>query len=147
MNREIVEFTKQLAGTKFKHGGRNPRMGLDCLGVIMCVAMQFKLRTSKTRLAITDLDRVNYELFNFNHEMMQVLEENFEAEQSIQECSIALFKFDKFSMHLGIIVDHPNYEFGLVHADLSRRMVVYHGLTDLYRDKIVATYNLTTKIE
>lgn len=42
--------------------------------------------------------------------------------------------------HVGILVDHPQHEFGLIHAWSPRGKVTEHGLFSHYRERVVKCF-------
>lgn len=62
---QIITAARALVGTPYRHQGRDPQSGVDCLGLIICVAQVIGFDTK--------LDRQNYERFPDGEELRATL--------------------------------------------------------------------------
>lgn len=136
----IYRCAKTWIGTPFMHQGRMKGIGADCIGLIIGIARELNI-VSCTDTPLIALDTLNYPTHPNGRELKNILDQ-YLSKSDIAEGRLALLQFDSTPQHLGIITEHPYYEFGIIHADISKRQVVEHGLTDYYKSKIVQCYKL-----
>ncbi len=141
MNHKIVNTARSWLATPFKHQGRLKGIGCDCLGLVMGIAKELGLKTISGKL-IAELDHADYHMISSGMELKQKLDDNLEQLQSLKIGALVLLEFDTDTYHLAIISDNQVMGFNLIHADLSKRMVVEHNLNDGYFAKIKGIYNL-----
>ncbi len=139
MNKSVVQEARQWLGTPFCLHGRIKSVGCDCLGLIMGVAHELKL---KDRFAqpVTHLDQTGYHLLSDGYLLHAVLDKHFTANSCVELGNMALFTFDNNPTHLGIIGDYPGGRFSVIHANASVGKVVEHRLCGVLKQNLIATY-------
>lgn len=124
---DISKAALAMVGTPFHAQGRLPGVGLDCIGVVACVARQ---------LGIEHQDRAAYSL-RPTGELMPALDAQFERVTGApQEGDVLLMSFAKEPHHVAIVVDGGR----IVHAYATVRKCVVQAYTDHWREKVCAIY-------
>lgn len=102
---------RALVGTRFRPQGRDPALGLDCIGLILCV---FDLPADQARQDYRMRGR-------HREEMMDALAKPFRriARPRRRAGDVLLLQVAPEQLHLGVMT-----EAGLVHSDARRRKVV-----------------------
>jgi cell wall-associated NlpC family hydrolase len=124
---EITAAALSLVDTPFHTQGRLPGKGLDCLGVVVCVA-----RT----LAIPHEDRAAYSL-RPSGELMPELDRQFTRVKREEEGCVLLMSFDKSAPHHVAIMISENR---IVHAYSTAKKCVVQPYSDQWRSKVRAIY-------
>ena len=124
---DITEAALSLVGTPFHAQGRAPGIGLDCLGVGICVA----------RLCgIPQKDRTDYPM-RPNGELKGEMDSRLvRVRGEPQEGDILLMAFDKEPHHIAILISEGR----IVHAHLRARKTVVQSYTDYWRSVTRAVY-------
>jgi len=116
-----------LLGTPFHPQGRAPGAGLDCIGVIVCVARI---------CGIPHTDRTDYPL-RPNGELRGELESRLvRVRGEPQEGDVLLMSFDKEPHHVAMVVSGNC----IVHAHLRARKTIVQSYTDYWRSVTRAAY-------
>ena len=130
----VVEIARSWVGTRFHHQGRVKGQGVDCIGLIAGVAQE---------LGIEFEDKQNYAREPQNGELQKELEKYLRPCE-LQNGCVALFKIDKEPQHVGIVgewrLENGESKYTLIHAYAQARKVVEHGFDELWRKRMVATY-------
>lgn len=124
----ILTVARSYIGTPFRHQGRMPGRGLDCVGVIACIGRE---------LGLFQYDVVGYarQPTSWSSLKRHVVAAGFTPVQVARPGDV----------HLMAIVDRPQHvaiqtERGILHAWMQARRVVEHGLDELWASRIVASY-------
>lgn len=124
---EISAVALSMVGTPFHTQGRLPGVGLDCLGVVVCVAIA---------CGIPHKDRAAYSL-RPTGELMPELDRQFvRVLGEPKESNVLLMSFDKEPHHVAIMVSGNR----IVHAYSTARKCVVQPYTDYWRSKVRAVY-------
>lgn len=124
---EISVAALALVGTPFHAQGRLPGVGLDCLGVIVCVARA---------LGVVHQDKVAYPM-RPDGTLMPELDRQFtRVHDDPQEGDVLLMAFAGEPHHVAIVVDSGR----IVHAYSTVRKCVVQAYTDHWRSKVRAVY-------
>ena len=140
---DIVTEARNYIGVKFRHQGRSLSHGVDCLGLIICIAQQLQLE-SKQGIMLHELDQRIYSKTPDSHRLYQTLHMHLQ-EVSIDTISaghIALMEFDRNPQHLAIISSYGNNDLGCIHAYAPARKVVEHRLDKVWRRKITHIFSI-----
>lgn len=132
---QVIAAARTYTGVRWHHQGRS-RAGIDCLGLLICVAHDLKL---------TEFDVSGYGLHP-NGDLSAGLHEQCIAQPPGTLPSpglVAEMRFDAEPQHVALIVPYFGGGAGLLHA-MSQfpRRVVEHRLDDLWRSRIVGLYAL-----
>lgn len=104
----VVACARSFLGTKFKHQGRVPNVGLDCVGLLIAVAkvMDFKWT-----------DRRGYARCPDGVTLMHALDEVMDRASEPAVGRVVMFEHYKgLPYHVGIITDYEYGGFGLIHT-------------------------------
>lgn len=129
---KVQETARQYIGTRWQHQGRIKGVGIDCIGLIICVAHDLRL---------SDFDSSNYSRQPVGSRLRNTMAEEMDVVQRADMApgDVVLMRFNGEPQHVGIVSDIGG-RLGLIHAFAQRRMVVEHGLDDLWASRIVAVY-------
>jgi len=121
-----------MIGTRWRHQGRVPGQGLDCVGLVVCVGQQLGLLTFDTlayqRRAAADGFIVYFREYG----------REIPIERVHPGCVLA-FREDKYPCHSGIVAEGP-HGLTIVHAYALRRKVVEERLTKEWINRIVGAF-------
>lgn len=131
---EVVATARSYIDTRWHHQGRN-RAGLDCAGLIVCVAHD---------LALSDFDMRDYGRLPNADQMREVMRGQCTElpTAALAPGVVALLRFEREPQHLAIVADYLYGGLSIVHALMQSRRVVEHRLDDLWYSRIVALYAL-----
>lgn len=135
LRNKIILTARQYVGAPFCHQGRNPQSGLDCVGLIVCVAH---------RLGLSDFDRADYKKIPGRRAISRYADfggYKIRPLADMRPGDIVLLRFGRFLEHGAILTDRGAGRFGLIHACEKYGRVVEHGLSDDWRAKIIAVYS------
>lgn len=126
---EIVDAARKYIGVKWKHQGRNPASGLDCLGLIVQVAKD---------IGLEPYDPVDYSKRPDGQRLIAELNAQLKQTVDYQAGDILLMRMGANPQHLAIV----NETGGIIHSYAEIRKVVEHPLNDDWRHKIVVAYSV-----
>lgn len=130
MNPAAVAAARACLGTPFQHQGRQPGVGLDCVGLCVIAA----------RAAGAEVDDV---LGYSRRPHRGRLEHQLALQRCLQlapvdQADFALMRFAREPMHLAVLAGDT-----IIHAFAQVGRVVEHGLAPEWRARIVTGYRLT----
>lgn len=129
---DIITTARTLINTPYRHQGRTPGVGLDCIGAIVLTA--YLLGLSEEILGPT-----NYSRDSSNS--LEIGLATYCSERSrISPGAIALIKLDEIPYHCGIITDYQG-GLGLLHAYENVGRVREHSLIPWWENKIYKLYH------
>lgn len=137
LNKLIIPEARKLIGTPFTHQGRNPSVGLDCIGFVLAVLKNIGVDLS-------DKDELGYSRIPSTF----LLQEKFQAslfsieKDQMQEGDIFLMRFGKFPQHTGFITQYDSNNFGVIHCYQQVGKITEHLLNDSWRSKIINIYRI-----
>ena len=126
-----IMIARDCVGTRFRHQGRMPGFGLDCVGLLVHV-MQ--------RLSLSDYDYAHYGRLPFAGSLEQhLIQAGLRPIDHSQTrlADVLLFRFDGGPQHVGL-----KSEQGMIHAYLLARQVVEHRIDDAWRRRLCGAYSL-----
>ena len=129
MRARIVAASRECLGTPFRHQGRVPGHGLDCVGLAVHVGHS---------LGLVRYDVRAYSRLPAGGELERHLAVAGLRSKSVEAAlpgDLYLMVFESDPQHVAIKTDR-----GIIHAYLSARRVVEHGLNDIWRRRIVGAY-------
>lgn len=126
---QIVSAARRYLGVRYRHQGRN-RQGLDCIGLLICVARDVGY--------VAEGDRLDYSRQHNGVALRAGLDANAVpiAVDQYKPGDILLMRFDTLPQHVAIVTDK-----GMIHSFLTARRVVEHRLSDDWQARIVAAYS------
>lgn len=126
---EISDAALSMVGTPFHAQGRLPGVGLDCIGVVVCLARQFNL--PHTDIAAYPMSA--------NGMLQPLLDQQLaRIQHEPQEGDVLLMSFDGEPHHVAVMVSKGR----IVHAYNAKgvRKCVVQSYTDHWRSKVRAVY-------
>jgi cell wall-associated NlpC family hydrolase len=124
--KRVMETARTYLGVPFKHQGRT-RSGVDCVGLIVCVAHDLGL----SKADFTAYPRVP-DGRTFQAELRKHLDQKF---GDPEPGDIVVLALGPYPCHVGIITDH-----GIIHALERCNRVAEHRLSSDWRAKIRGVY-------
>jgi cell wall-associated NlpC family hydrolase len=124
----IVAAARSYLGVRFHHQGRN-RAGLDCAGLVVCVARDVGISTAA--------DITGYSRTFGGAVMKAALDADLLPVVFYRPGDVLLMRFDGEIKHMAIVSDK-----GIIHAYLAARRVVEHRLDVVWSSRVVAAYAL-----
>ena len=135
----MVAAARRYLGVRFRHQGRSPIHGLDCLGLLVAVAEDCGLEHHGRRAASFDATDYGHipdaaRLSDGLRALMRVVDP-----VTMAAGDVLLLRIDGNAQHVGIVGDYPPHGFSLIHAYAPARRVVEHRLDAGWQERIVAT--------
>ncbi len=134
--RNIFLTARTCVGSPFRHQGRSPALGLDCVGLIV-----FTLNS----LGLKCFDFLDYK----KNPMKNAISPHVDRAGFIQKSKsdmtagdLVIMRFGKYMEHAAIVSDR-----GIIHACEKYGKVVEHGLDMEWRSKIISVYNFPNIIK
>lgn len=131
---DVVAVARRYLNTRWHHQGRSPA-GVDCAGLVICVAHELGLSTFDTR------DYGRLPAADAMREVMRTHCTELPADK-LAPGLVAMMRFESEPQHLAIV---SNYLYGghsIIHALMQSRRVVEHRLDELWLRRIVSLYAL-----
>lgn len=136
---DAVRVARSYIGTPFHHMGRRPGVGLDCAGLLVCVARELKL-------VAPDFDTPAYaptpdgtSMFKWCAQYMTPLGGAF-----MGPGDVVLLITDESPQHLGLLGDYPYGGLSIIHAAALARppRVIETRLMFSKVQRLVSAYSL-----
>jgi len=124
-----VKIAREYIGTPYHHQARVKYHGVDCVGLVLCVAKELNIVEK-------DWDITGYSRVPDGKLLMHHLKDNLQIVEfkDMQVGDIICVAFDKFPQHVGIVGDYVHGGFSIIHADSRRGQVIETRL--LLNDKM-----------
>lgn len=132
---DVVTEARTYINTPYQHQGRTKGLGIDCAGLLECLARGFNL---------TDFTLSNYDRLPDGVELMRICDAHMDRVgiQDMQIGDVAVMKFERHPQHIGILADYIYGGFSLIHAHSISGKVVEHRLDSKWHARIVAVFRL-----
>jgi cell wall-associated NlpC family hydrolase len=128
--KDIVDKAREFIETPFHHQGRLKHIGIDCVGLIYCVAKELGIKIHDK----TDYGRAPRPDVLLT-EIRKSLDEISIEEANIGDIFIFWIKRKSWPQHVAIISDY-----GMIHAYADIKKVVEHVIDEKWTDKIKAAF-------
>lgn len=106
---DIIEAARSFVGTPYSHQARLPGVALDCVGVVICLARQF-------RLVAPDFDVTGYQRRADGHTLMHELGAHLVRVDSPKPGDVVCVAFDQNPQHVGIVGNYRHGGLSIIHA-------------------------------
>ncbi len=129
-DKKIFLTARSCVGSPFRHQGRNPAFGLDCVGLIVYVAKS---------VGLAAFDHLDYKRIPVREAISSHAHSAGFIQRSksdMQPGNIIILKFGKYLEHAAILSDR-----GIIHACEKYGRVVEHGLNDEWRSRIISVHS------
>lgn len=135
---DAIAEMRKLIGTRFRHQGRNPATGLDCVGFGLQYAKALGLPLHDRKAYSRDPDgRLRDSIC---HVMGQPIAEGAGAGRFVQEGDAVMMEWTPgVPRHVGMVTERSGVLY-FMHADAQMGYVVEHRLSDEWRARIVAVW-------
>jgi cell wall-associated NlpC family hydrolase len=130
---DIVAAARNLYGVKWLHQGRNPKFGIDCVGLIALVGYELGL--------ITGEETTNYNRRSHGMAFVEAFKEHMD-QKSVRKAEpgdVLIFRDKAFPCHCGIMTTHHGVP-AFVHAHAPQRKVVETIIDDEWQRKIIGCF-------
>lgn len=130
----FISAARSFKGVRFRHQGRNPKIGLDCAGLAL-VAMQ------RIGRPVTDLKGYGREPYRDGLE--GALTANLGdkvGKETMRAGDVVMMRFDGDPRHVGIITNYPEGGFALLHTHDKLKLVAEHRLDESRLATIVGVW-------
>jgi cell wall-associated NlpC family hydrolase len=137
----IVAEARTWLGTRFHHQGRVKHVGVDCAGLVVCVAQA---------VGLSLYDCSDYTRIPDGELLKQLCDQQLThiARSDIAVGDVLLFRIEREPQHLAIV---GNYEgdcnqgdLSMIHAYAPARCVIECRLDDVWMNRLVAAYRLSS---
>ncbi|MCF8473068.1 MAG: C40 family peptidase [Emcibacter sp.] len=129
---QIILCARRCLGVPFRHQGRNPSYGLDCVGLVVYVAKS---------LGLSDFDQLDYKKIPKKQAISRYANSADFRIKPIEQMmygDIILLRFGRFLEHAAIVTDR-----GIIHACEKYGKVTEHGLSADWRSKIISVHTFS----
>lgn len=119
----VVALARQYLGTPWMHQGRVKGHGVDCVGLLVCIAREIGYVSQ-------DWDITGYSRIPDGVRLMHHLSDNLRKidKAEMQPGDFVCVAFEKHPQHVGIIGDYVHGGLSLIHAAAQSGKVVEHRL-------------------
>jgi NlpC/P60 family putative phage cell wall peptidase len=132
---QIVAEARTWLGTRWLHQGRLKGVGVDCVGLAYGVGVSLPI------FGVEVESLPPYERRTTDNQMIQLCVKYLVRVAKPRLGSVVAMRFDATTRHMGILGDYPGGGFSLIHAYAVSRKVVEHRLDELWRARIVASFD------
>lgn len=138
--KQIVAAARHYLGVPFAHQGRSGA-GLDCLGLLVCVANDCALCLDGK--PVVRFDETDYGHYPDAAYLRSQLEQVLRPCDEIKAGQVALLHHDGSDRHLAIVGDYGESGVSLIHAYAPARVVVEHRLDENWKGRVAALFEFT----
>lgn len=119
MTHQAVQIAREYLGTPFHHQARKKGIGVDCVGLVLCVAQELGA-------VPVDWDVTGYSRYPDGAELMRHLRERLVEVPRDDMCpgDVVCVAFAKYPQHVGIVGDYVHGGLSIIHADGLRGRVL-----------------------
>ncbi len=136
----ICTAARRLLGVPYRHQGRGPE-GLDCLGLLLCVAAELDLRDGQG-MPLIAYDRRDYGWRPDGAAFEADLAAQLRRGDAPEPGDILLFRLMNNPQHVAIFSALPDGRPGLIHAYAPAGRVVEHGFDGPWPKRLHAVFCL-----
>lgn len=113
---EIAQAARNFIGTSFKHQGRKIGVGIDCVGLPLCVAESYGLRDTEGKPMLAS-DGNSYGLQPHHDIVLEECKRRLIEIPEVREGCVLALNCMTVACHSAIVVKYAEESFGMVHAD------------------------------
>lgn len=137
----LVTQARQYLGVRFAHQGRSKVTGVDCLGLLLCVAQDVGIRLNQKD--VRHYDRTDYGAYPCPIMLRAQLDHALIAIDEARVGDILLLNIEGRPQHLALVSDYHHTEsLGMIHAYAPMRKVVEHRLDEMWQGAIEQRYRV-----
>lgn len=127
---QFIAHARTCLGARFRHQGRAPEQGLDCVGLLLYTAHS---------LGLTTFDYTAYPRHPDPDQLeahLKAMLEPISVDQA-KPGDVYRFAFNGEAIHVGLATD-----IGVIHSYAIARKVVEHGLDDKWSAMVIEAYKI-----
>lgn len=125
----IVASARSMLGTPFRHQGRVPGVGLDCVGLVIAVARELDL----SGYDVTGYSRLPQPALLRHHLACAGLVEH--PPSAARPGDVMLMRLRRLAQHLAIRTD-----IGMIHSHIGSGGVVEHRLAPNWQERLLSVF-------
>lgn len=126
----MIEAARSYVGTPFRHQGRIPGKGLDCVGLLVCAAKQ---------AGVDVIDEAGYSMTPSADLLRKAVERNnVTLVSEPQPGDVLVMRFGQEPQHLALYTERDT----IIHAYLDVGKVCEHRYADVWKARTVAVYRI-----
>lgn len=131
---DVVAEARSWLGTPFHHQGRLKGIGVDCGGLLICVA---------NKLGLSEFDVTNYAQLPDGRQLRSYCDGHMTSigYDKIGLGDILLMRWTRQPQHMAIVADGPGY-LTIIHVTRSEGKCVEHILSDEWKRRVVRSYHI-----
>lgn len=130
MRTQIIQTAKSYVNTPYCHQGRVKNAGIDCCGLIICVARE---------LGLSDYDVTGYTRYADGVDLLKEFTSQCEETEDPLPGDILIFKIKRSPQHCGVISKLDGY-ISLIHAYSSVGKCCEHVLDEFWLQRVVKAF-------
>lgn len=131
---QVLACARTFIGTRWQHQGRKKGLGIDCAGLVICVARE---------LGLTDVDFANYSRHPDGASLIAACKTHMRPLWlgDAMPGDVLAMTFDLHPQHLAILSEFEGRQ-SLIHSYAEARMVVEHGLDSLWLGRVRGAFHI-----
>jgi NlpC/P60 family putative phage cell wall peptidase len=139
---DIVACARQYVGTPFRHQGRIAGLGIDCVGLVLCIGEDLGL-VDREGIPFRRLDYPNYAAQPTDRFVLEELRRRALTQpigREIEPGEITAIRIPHLPCHAAVAVDRAGVHY-MIHAyDSGPRQCVEHILSQAWRNRVVGVF-------
>lgn len=139
---DVAAEARKWLATPFAHQGRTRGVGVDCGGLVGCVAVALGIVPADWWARVFDPVYGGYSRQPANGVLQRVCESFMSRTDTPGVGDVLLMRFAEEPQHLGIVVPYVWGGLSLVHALARAGKVVEHRLAPVWRARVVQGYSM-----
>ena len=130
---QVVAEARKWLGTPFQHQGRRRGLGVDCVGLVLCIMYDLGINDWLDDFRVYSSQPVGHEVFDVCMERL-----NAKPVEQRQPGDVLCFRVPESPSHVGMVTDA-----GIIHAyNGGRRQVVEHGLDSKWLKRVAGCFSI-----
>ena len=133
----VVAEARRWLGTRYRHQGRVRGVGVDCLGLLICVARELGV-------VAADFDINGYSRQPDGDTFQRGCEHYMQAITRAEALpgDVVSIAFGGHPMHAAILGDYAHGGLSLIHALANARKCVEHRFDDVWQSRVAGWYRM-----
>lgn len=120
---KFIDVALGYVGTRYRHQGRVPGIGLDCGGLVVCAARE---------AGVNVVDMAGYSSLPSALQLVSVMRKNCDEVREMKPGDILAFAWGAEPQHLAVLISDTH----IVHSHAAARKVVTHRLDAEWRGRM-----------
>ena len=127
---DIIDKAREFIGTPFHHQARLKGIGIDCVGLLVCVANELGIPIQDRTVYTSNPDGVT-----LKKELDQALNQIYLTEVAAGDVLVFWYTKRQYPQHVAIKTD-----IGIIHAHQSIHIVTEHSIPPKWQKRIMLAY-------